>query len=84
MNHPKLMKAAVTATAAVSTLGLYALKGRSDHPGLEALQGWAYAHRGLHSEGVPENSMAAFKAALDHGYGIELDVHLLELMLIYL
>jgi len=54
MNYPKLMKTAVAATAAVSTLGLYALKGRSDHPGLEALQGWAYAHRGLHRVGIPK------------------------------
>ncbi|SHF35627.1 Glycerophosphoryl diester phosphodiesterase [Litoreibacter ascidiaceicola] len=33
-------------------------------------------HRGLHdrSKGVIENSMSAFKAAIDAGYGIELDV----------
>lgn len=35
-----------------------------------------YAHRGLHSEGVPENSLAAFEAACKSGYGIELDVQL--------
>jgi glycerophosphoryl diester phosphodiesterase len=34
------------------------------------------AHRGLHSAQVPENSMAAFEAAVSAGYGIELDVHL--------
>ena len=34
-----------------------------------------YAHRGLHGEeGIPENSMAAFRKAVDAGYGIELDV----------
>ena len=32
------------------------------------------AHRGLHSEGVSENSMAAFAAAEMAGYAIELDV----------
>lgn len=32
------------------------------------------AHRGLHSPGVPENSLAAFRAAIAAGYGIELDV----------
>ena len=53
------------------------LMGRTGHPGLKDLRGWNYAHRGLHSKGIPENSMAAFKAALDHGYGIELDIHLL-------
>ncbi len=78
MNHPKLLKAALTTTAAVTTLGLYALKGRAGHPGLENLKGWAYAHRGLHKEGVPENSMAAFRAALEGGYGIELDIHLMK------
>ena len=57
---------------------LLSLMGRKDHPGLEALRGWAYAHRGLHGEGVPENSMAAFRAALENGYGIELDIHLLK------
>lgn len=38
-----------------------------------------YAHRGLHdlSAGVPENSMAAFRRAIEHGFGSELDVHLL-------
>lgn len=59
-------------------LYLFAIRCRSSHPGMKDLQGWSYAHRGLHGEGVPENSMAAFKAALDAGYGIELDVHLLS------
>lgn len=57
---------------------LFAIRCRKGHPGLKELEGWNYAHRGLHGNGVPENSMAAFKAALDHGYGIELDVHLLK------
>ncbi|MBQ9745995.1 MAG: glycerophosphodiester phosphodiesterase [Clostridia bacterium] len=35
----------------------------------------AYAHRGLHGEGVPENSLEAFELACRAGYGIELDVH---------
>lgn len=37
-----------------------------------------FAHRGLHSADgtVPENSLAAFTAAMDEGYGIELDVRL--------
>ena len=51
---------------------------RKGHPGLSDLQGWRYAHRGLHGAGVPENSMAAFRKALDMGYGMELDVHLLK------
>lgn len=35
------------------------------------------AHRGYHSKTAPENSMAAFAAAIEKGYAIELDVHLL-------
>lgn len=35
-----------------------------------------YAHRGLHSEKIPENSMSAFREAVERGYGIELDVQL--------
>ena len=78
MNHPKLLKSAMAATALLSFTYLYSLKGRSCHPGLEELKGWGYAHRGLHREGVPENSMAAFRAALEKGYGIELDIHLMK------
>lgn len=32
------------------------------------------AHRGLHTEGCPENSLAAFKNAIDAGYPIEIDI----------
>ena len=64
--------------AVLALLYLLSLGGRTGHAGLKALQGWHYAHRGLHDETLPENSMAAFRAALEHGYGIELDIHLLR------
>lgn len=35
-----------------------------------------YAHRGLHGNGIPENSLAAYSNAIDNGYGIEIDVQL--------
>ncbi|MFA7673937.1 MAG: glycerophosphodiester phosphodiesterase family protein [Clostridia bacterium] len=37
---------------------------------------YLYAHRGLHdmSKDIPENSIKAFRAAVDAGYGMELDV----------
>lgn len=37
-----------------------------------------YAHRGLHDNNVkvPENSMAAFRRAVENGYGMELDIQL--------
>ena len=57
---------------------LLAICGRRDHQKIKLLQGFHYAHRGLHGNGIPENSMAAFKAARKRGYGIELDVHLLK------
>ena len=38
------------------------------------LSGWTYAHRGLHGANVPENSLAAFSAAIGKGLGIECDV----------
>ena len=35
-----------------------------------------YAHRGLHGDGAAENSLTAFRRAVEAGYGIELDVRL--------
>ncbi|MBO7218202.1 MAG: glycerophosphodiester phosphodiesterase [Clostridia bacterium] len=54
------------------------IAGRIDNESVEPFMKARYAHRGLHREGVPENSLAAFKAAADKGYAIELDVHLMR------
>lgn len=62
----------------VLALYLFAIKGRRNHPDWDKFTGWKYAHRGLHDKDKPENSMAAFRAALENGYGIELDIHLLK------
>lgn len=45
---------------------------------MEQYKNIKFAHRGYHSSRhlIPENSLAAFKAAARHHYGIELDVHL--------
>lgn len=45
---------------------------------LDFLKGNLIAHRGFHNlkEGIPENSLAAFKSAIRNNYVIELDVHL--------
>lgn len=49
---------------------------------ISPLTGVDYAHRGLWNTNEPgennrpENSLAAFRAAVEKGYGIELDVHL--------
>ncbi len=71
------MVAVLITLAILVLLYLLALKGRTGHVLLGELQKWKYAHRGLHGNGVPENSMAAFRLALENGYGIELDIHLL-------
>ncbi|MBR4409890.1 MAG: glycerophosphodiester phosphodiesterase, partial [Firmicutes bacterium] len=44
---------------------------------LEELLKHRFAHRGLHKKPlIPENSMAAFRLAVDHGFGMEMDLHL--------
>lgn len=45
---------------------------------LSHMEGYHYAHRGYHdgNVAVPENSLASFQAAIDAGYGIELDIQL--------
>ena len=45
---------------------------------LSDFQGLFYAHRGLYDNqrGIPENSLPAFRAAAEKGYGVELDVQL--------
>lgn len=52
---------------------------RRKYPGWDKLGGFRYAHRGLHDveQGIPENSMKAFRRAIEHGFGAELDVHLM-------
>lgn len=59
-------------------LYFFLILGRTKKNRMEKLKNWSYAHRGLHGNGLPENSMAAFRAALEGGYGIELDIHLLK------
>ena len=46
-----------------------------DRPSMDGLVD-DYAHRGLHNELYPENSLGAFKNAVEHQVGIELDIQL--------
>ena len=73
-----LIKTILIIAVVLAALYVLSTAGRTDHPGMDALRGWKYAHRGLHDENLPENSMAAFRAALENGYGIELDIHLMK------
>lgn len=60
-------------------LRIFSLRGRRGHTAWKTLERFRYAHRGLHdlNAGIPENSLAAFRRAVEHGFGAELDVHLL-------
>ena len=72
----KNQKKLLAAIGAVGTY-LFAVAPRLyDRP--ERMPKVYYAHRGLHDNisDAPENSMAAFRKAVDAGYGIELDVQL--------
>ena len=83
MNAKKLLGAAVVAAgsaAAVCVGACAAVAPRHGDPVLDQrwreISRYRYAHRGLHGEGVPENSLAAFRRARELGFGVELDVHL--------
>lgn len=62
----------------VSELFLFARLCRNGHPDWRVLRMFRYAHRGFHDKPlIPENSMAAFRRAIENLYGAELDVHLM-------
>ncbi len=57
-------------------LYLFAVAPRRKRKRAAYFASFHYAHRGLHDDRLPENSLAAFRAAAAAGYAIELDVHL--------
>lgn len=72
-----LIALAILGTAALTVLIIYLIliaPGKKN--GIKEYAKVKFAHRGLHGEGVAENSLSAFRAAVDAGYGIELDVRL--------
>ena len=56
------------------------LRTRRGSESMRAMRQFRYAHRGLYDKaaGIPENSLSAFSRAVAHGFGVELDVHLLR------
>ena len=76
-----IIKTANILTASAMLTGLYFLAvmprmtGKPDDAPFDTK---LFAHRGLHDNDsdAPENSMPAFRKAVDRGYGIELDVQL--------
>lgn len=71
---------AAAALACILALGLglwcLLLYGHKDRGRWNIMRECRYAHRGLHNDKRPENSLAAFQAAAERGLGAELDVHL--------
>lgn len=61
---------------ALALLYLLSLRCRWNYSKLRSFTRHAYAHRGLHGDGAPENSLPAFERAANAGFGAELDVHL--------
>ena len=73
------MNVIITILLIAVVLYMLAIMPRMMHkPDKTPFQGVLYAHRGLHDNETqaPENSMAAFRKAVEGGYGIELDVQL--------
>ena len=69
----------ILAAAAVLVLYLWAIRpNTSRRENCLAFARWDFAHRGLWNmdRGIPENSLPAFQKAVEHGFAIELDVHL--------
>ena len=65
--------------AAAAAGGIFCIAPKKASAALkEPFRGKNFAHRGLYTEdqSIPENSLAAFAAAAEKGYGVELDVHM--------
>jgi len=74
-----LVKVILIVVLVLAVLYLLAIMPHMTHrPDLTPYQGRYYAHRGLHDNQseAPENTLAAFRKAVDAGYGIELDIQL--------
>ena len=53
---------------------IFLIKPNGHRSEMDAFKNVRFAHRGLHNEEIPENSVEAFALAVEKGYGIELDV----------
>lgn len=75
----KLRKSLLTILIVLAVLFTVLIAPRTiGQASLSHMEGYHYAHRGYHdgNVSVPENSLSSFVAAIDAGYGIELDVQL--------
>lgn len=57
---------------------LFLIMPRIKKADIDPIKGVYFAHRGYYSleQGIPQNTLEAFTKAVEHGFGIELDVHL--------
>ena len=55
---------------------IYLIKPRLKRRLVHAFIGLRFAHRGLHNNHLPENSLMAFEKAVEAGVGIELDIQM--------
>ena len=64
--------------AAMTGAYLFAVKPSGRKDWMKRYQPFYFAHRGLYDNesDAPENSMKAFQNAIEHGYGMEMDVQL--------
>jgi len=80
MTAPEIVLTVLLSLAGVALLGfllwLFLVAPRMSRGKMEKYKSVRYAHRGLHGEGAPENSLTAFSRACDRGFGIELDIRL--------
>lgn len=78
-NILKILLPTAGAAAGLAAAAVFALApGKAEQGQKQPFLRRNFAHRGLHrpDRSVPENSLAAFRAAAEAGYGVELDVRL--------
>lgn len=76
--HPVFIVLIIVSAIFIAILlaGLYMIYPGKKRIEMEKYKNYKYAHRGLHDATKAENSLSAFAAAKEKGYGIELDVRL--------
>ena len=62
--------------AAFIALWLFMITPGKKKSAAKKLSSYRFAHRGLHGDGIPENSLTAFKRAAEIKCGAELDIHM--------
>lgn len=79
-NHHFLLKSGLLTAAAAGAALFLLFPEKPAKEKAAPFVGRNIAHRGLYTkdQSVPENSLPAFRRAVEHGYGVELDVHLVK------